>query len=273
MTFIPVNPLRTDEGDLVSLSTLKGKLRAQPVPLDDPSDIQNVIVSGGASDISVSLATSLGIGTIFTGTAKTSEFGYWLDAVAFADSATKTSNENIINKTRWGYGLRIMFRAQQLDASASLSFATLGANVQLGFISASYEVQTLGLGPLALAAILDGISQFGALNRDTFQDLNTKVIDNVKKVIISPGASLTVRPLAVQVRFPVELNPIDKAQIEVFAMRRIREGLDLKDALARAGLGRNSDIIRTVYQKVAGNIPEDQKPAQSARDFAKNWLG
>ncbi len=273
MTLIPVNPLRTDDGDLVSLTTLRGKLRAQPIPLDNPNEIQNVIVAGGASNISVSLATNLGVGTIFTGTAKASEFGYWLDAVASADSATKPTDANIVNKTRWGYGLRIMFRVQQLDASASLNFATIGANVQLGLLSASYEVQTLGLGPLALTAILDGISQFGTINRDTFADLNTTVIDNVKKVIADPQAILTVRPLAVQVNFPVEQNPIDKAQSEVFAMRRIREGTDLKDALAKAGLNRSVDDIRAVYLKVAGNIPEDQKPPQSARDFAKAWLG
>src|SRR5215469_5531078 len=78
MAFIPVSPLETNDGDLVSLTTLRGKLRALPIQLDDPSDIQNTIVTGGASDISVSLATSLGVGTIFTGTAKASEFGYWL---------------------------------------------------------------------------------------------------------------------------------------------------------------------------------------------------
>jgi len=273
MAFIPVSPLETNDGDLVSLTTLRGRLRAQPIQLDDPSDIQNSIVTGGASNISVSLATSLGVGTIFTGTAKSSEFGYWMDAVASADSATKTTDENIVNKTRWGYGLRIMFRIRQLDASASSGFGAIGANVQLGLVSASYEVQTLGLGPLALTAILDGISPFGTLNRDTFQDLNTKVIDNVKTVIADPHASLTVRPLAVQVKFPVEQNPIDKARIEVFTMRRIREGTDLKDALARAGLSRSPDVIRAVYLKVAGDIPEDQKPPQSARDFAKMWLG
>ena len=70
-------------------------------------------------------------------------------------------------------------------------------------------MQTLGLGPLALTAILDGISPFGTLNRDTFQDLNTKVIDNVRKVIADPHASLTVRPLAVQVKKNLILRTVE----------------------------------------------------------------
>jgi hypothetical protein len=232
-------------------------------------------VSLGGQQISVSLAASLGVGTIFAGSIKASESGFWLDAIAYADSATTPTVDNIVNKTRWGYGLRILFRAQQLDARFNLTFATIGAGVQLGLASASYEVQTIGLGPQALVAILGGLSQFGTLNGDTFHELNTTVIKNLSALIATPGNAFDARPLEVQVQFALELDPVLKARWEVFAMRRIRAGSNLNDALARAGTigAMTSATIRTVYQEVAGNIPDAQQPPKSAQDQATTWLG
>jgi hypothetical protein len=167
----------------------------------------------------------------------------------------------------------MMFRAQQLDASFKLMFATIGAGVQLGLASASYEVQTLGMGPLALTAILGGLSEFGTLNGDTFHELNTSVISNLSDLIAQHGKEFDVRPLAIQVKIPLELDPIVKARSEIFAMCRIREGTNLKDALAQAGFSRSPGAIRAIYQKVVGNIPDTQPPPQSARAAAKSWLG
>jgi len=272
MLFIPINPLLTTDGDLVSLAALRGTLRAQPLPLDEGTTVQNVVVSLGGQEISVSLAASLGVGSVFTGSGKLHENAFWLDAVAFADSPTRTTNENIVKKTRWGYGLRMMFRAQQLDASVKLSFPLLGAHVDLGLASASYEVQTIGLGAQALASVLGSLSQFGTLRGDTFHDLNTTVINDLTQLIAQHGTEFHPRPLAVQVKIPLELDPIVKARSEVFAMRRIREAASLKDALARAGAAHNADAIRAVYRKIAGDLPETQPPPKSARETAKEWL-
>src|SRR5262249_31339246 len=144
-------------------------------------------VTVSTQQISISVAAKLGIGSIFTSSGQGNEAGFWLDAMAFADSAVAPTPQNIVSQTRWGYGLRILFHARQLNTSFNLNFAVLGAGVEYGFVDASYEVQTIGLGPMALATILDGLSQFGTLRGDTFHDLNTTVIQNVSKLISNPA--------------------------------------------------------------------------------------
>jgi hypothetical protein len=196
MNLLPISPLLSPDGNLVSLIELRKNLSAAPVPLARGTAVGNIAVS--TQQISVSVAGKLGIGSIFTSSVQANETGFWMDAMQFADSAVVQDPNNIVSQTRWGYGLRILCRAQKLDASFNLSFAIVGAAVDLGLATVSYEVQTIGLGPAALGAILGGLSQFGALTGDTFHDLNTKVIQNLNDVIAHPPTALTPRPVAVQ---------------------------------------------------------------------------
>jgi hypothetical protein len=268
---IPISSLVTKEGDLVSLAALRGALRALPIPLDPGTSAGSLTVY--RQDLSISVAAKVGVGSIFASSVQANECGFWLDAMAFADSANISSPDNIVRQTRWGYGLRIMFRARQLDSSFKLNIAVLGAALDFGLASACYEVQTIGLGPTALAAVLGGISQFGTLRGDTFHDLNSTVIQNVRKLIADNPNMLDPRPFSVQLSIPIELDPILKAQSEVFAMRRIREGSSIKDTLARAAGRYDVDAIRAVYQKVAPGLQEMDRPPDSARAFAKEWMG
>jgi hypothetical protein len=161
-----------------------------------------------------------------------------------------------------------------VDTSFNLNFAILGAAVDLGLARVSYEVQTIGLGPAALGAILGGLSQFGALTGDTFHDLNTTVIQNlVDKIIAHPPGNLTPRPIAVQLNIPVGLDPVVKARSEVFAMRRLKDDMSLVDALARAGGRYDAAAIRAVYQRVAPGVADNAKPGAAAQAFAKHWIG
>jgi len=271
MNWIPINSLITDDGDLVSLAALRGTLRAQPIQLDAGTTIGNVRVS--RQDLSISVAGKLGVGSIFATSVQGNEFGFWLDAMASADSAPVSKPENIVSQARWGYGLRILFRARQLDTSVKLNFAILGAAVELGLATASYEVQTIGLGPTALGAILDGISQFGTLRGDTYHDLNTSVINNISKLIKDHADELAPRPIAVQLRIPVEQDPIPKAHTELFAVRRIRGGMSIRDALIRAAGNYDENVIRAVYRKFAPGLQDTQTPPESAKEKAKQWLG
>lgn len=271
MNLLPINPLLARDGNLVSLEALRGTLKASPVPLDPGQQAGNVTVS--TEQISVSVAAKLGIGSIFSSTLQSDESGYCMDAMQYADSATRNDSGDIVSQTRWGYGLRILCRARKLDTKFSLSFAILGAAVDLGLATVNYEVQTIGLGPTALAAVLNGISQFGALTASTLHDLNTTVIHNLSKIIANPPSALTPRPIAVQLSIPVELDPVVKARSEVFAMRRIRDRMSLKDALARAGQRYDDSAIRAVYQSVEPGIADTATPSDSARQFAKDWMG
>ena len=143
-----------------------------------------------------------------------------------------------------------------------------------GKLLASYEIQTLGLGPQALPAILDGLSQFGELTPDTIRDLNGKVVTNLSALLESPPAGgFTARSLAVQASIPSIFDPIIKAKDEVFAMRRIRAGKFLDDAIQQAGANPNPDVIKAVYSSIAGNIASNAPPSTSGQNAAKGWLG
>lgn len=271
MNIIPINPLMSSQGNLVSLEMLRGNLLAAPVPLDAGTAVGSVSVA--TQQISVSAAGKLGLGSIFGLSVTVNEAGFWMDAMAFADSPYQPNANDIVSQTRWGYGLRILCRAQKLDTSFNLSFGVLGAAVDLGLASVSYEVQTIGLGPTALSAVLGGLSQFGALDGQTFHDLNTTVIQNLSKLIANPPAPLTPRPVAVQLSIPVEIDPVVKARSEVFAMRRLRNDMSLADALVRAAGKYDAALIRAVYIKVAPGVPENANPGKDAQSFAKEWMG
>lgn len=271
MNLLPVSPLVSPDGNLVSLSELRGTLNAAPVALDAGTAVGNIAVS--TQEISVSVAGKLTIGSIFGSSVQANEEGFWMDAMQFGDSATKQDTNNVVSQTRWGYGLRVLCRAQKLDTSFNLNFAILGAAVDLGLATVSYEVQTIGLGPTALGAILDGLSQFGALTGDTFNDLKTTVIQNLNKIIAHPPVELVPRPIAVQLKIPVALDPVVKARSEVFAMRRLRDNMSLVDALSRARGRYDAGAIRAVYQKVARGVADNVKPGATAQDFADQWMG
>jgi hypothetical protein len=271
MNILPISALSTADGNLVSLSALRGTLSATPVPLDPDTAIGNFKVS--TQQISVSVAAKVGIGSIFGSSVQANETGFWMDATQFADSGLRQDPNNIVTQTSWGYGLRILCRAQQLNASFNLNFALLGAAADLGLATVSYEIQTIGLGASALGAVLGGISQFGALNGETLHQLNTTVIQNVKKVIAAPPTALTPRPISVQLNIPVESDPIKKARSEVFAMRRIRDGMSSNGAVMRAGGKYDVNAVQAVYQQVAPGIGPNDSPDEQAQRFAKDWMG
>jgi hypothetical protein len=275
MYILPVSPLLSPDGNLVSLSALRGTLNATPVPLDPGEVIGDFDIF--SQEFSVSVAAKLGIGSIFSASVQSGETGFWMDAMQYAESGQRQFANNVVNdvvtQTRWGYGLRILCRAMQVDYSLNLDFSLLGAAADLGIASVSYEVQAIGLGPSALGAILGGVSQFGVLNSDTLHSLNTTVVQNLAKIIANPPAPLTPRPISVQLNIPVGLDPVVKAHSEVFAMRRLRDGMSLTSALARAAGNYDAAAIRGVYGGVEPGIGDDDTPSATAQQFAKQWMG
>lgn len=271
MNLLPVSPLLTSDGNLVSLAALRGNLTAAPMALAPGTAVGCISVS--TQQLSVSVAAKLGIGSIFGSSVKANEVGFWMDAMCFADSPPSNTATNIVSQTRWGYGVRILCRAEELDSSFNLTFAVLGAAVDLGLATVNYEVQTIGLGPTALASVLDGMAQFGELNNQTFHDLNTTVIQNLSKLWANPATTLTPRPLAVTLNIPVELDPIAKARSEVFAIRRIRDNTSCQDAIARAAGKYDMAAIRAVYQELAPGVADNARPGFAAQSFAQKWIG
>lgn len=275
MYTLPISPLVSPDGNLVSLLGLRGTLKATPVALDAGSIPDSFDVF--TQEISVSVGAKLGVGSIFSASAQSNETGFCMDAIQFSDSGVRQfANDavtDIVSQTRWGYGLRILCRAKQLDASLNLNFSLLGAASDLGLATVSYEVQTIGLGPSALGAILGGVSQFGALNSDTLRSLRTTVIENLDKIIANPPVPLFARPVSVKLTIPVGLDPVIRAQSEVFAMRRLRDGVSLASAIARAGNRYDVGAIRGVYKGVQPGIGDADLPSATSKQYAKQWMG
>jgi hypothetical protein len=118
----------------------------QPLP---PHPVEDTRVSN--QQISVALASTIGIGSIFGGSVNFNEVGYWLDAMAYTDQyESEPADGNLVLATRFGFGIRVMFRVQTLNANAKFNFGAIGAAIDAGYASASYEIDSFGLGPGAL---------------------------------------------------------------------------------------------------------------------------
>lgn len=243
------------------------RLFAAPAPT---APIEDTRVS--SQEIAVTLAANLGLGGIFGGTVGFNEVGYWLDAMAYTDRfEEEPADGNLVLATRFGFGLRVMFRVTKLNTKVSLSYGMIGAAVDVGYANASYEIDAFGLGAGALPVILRGIGQFGTLNSDTFYKLNTVVLKNLVEYIKANISTLQPHRVAALVRSVRTGDSLDVSQPVLFAMRRIRSGRSLRDALADAG-DLDSASIRLVYSNVLGDVPDTTEPRDRDEQKADEWL-
>jgi hypothetical protein len=224
-------------------------------------------------EISVSLAGSLNLGAIFTGAISNNEVGYWLDAMAYSDRYEETPAPNgLVLASRFGFGLRIMLRVRKINPKATLNYGLIGAAVDAGFAQASYEIDSFGLGQQALPLILGGIAQAGpSLTSDTFYKLNTSILKNLVTYINANLTSLQPVRVAALVRSALEADSLDRSEAVLFAMREIRSGKTLHDALANAG-DLDSSTIRLTYANILGDSSETIQPTTINQQQADEWL-
>jgi hypothetical protein len=76
----------------------------------------------------------------------------------------------------------------------------------------------------------------------------------------------------VQLIQPMVIDNLLSARSIVYGMRRLRDGRTFNEAVAQAGEKYDKDEIRAVYLKLAPNTGANEKPPQSARDAADEWL-
>jgi hypothetical protein len=240
----------------------------------DASAVEDTRVSN--QEISVSLASSLNIGGIFSGSVSANEVGYWLDAMAYSDRYEELTTPNgLVLANRFGFGLRIMFRVRKLNPKANLNYGLLGAAIDAGYARASYEINALGFGAHAaeaLAIILEGVASSGTeLSSDTFYKLNKTILKNLTEYIKANVGSLQPTRIAALVRRVSDDDSLDTSLAILFAMRQIRGGKSLQDALASAG-DLDSAAIRLTYANVLGDVDESAKPTSINKSTADEWL-
>ncbi|MDQ1638801.1 MAG: hypothetical protein QOF62_2140 [Pyrinomonadaceae bacterium] len=236
--------------------------------------VQDTRVSN--QEISVTLAGSLNIGAIFTGAVSANEVGYWLDAMAYSDRYEETPAANgLVLANRFGFGLRVMFRVRKLNPKANLNYGLLGAAIDAGFAEASYEIDAIGFGTHAaeaLAMILEGVGAYGpALNSDTFYKLNTSITKNLVAYIKTNLKSLQPTRVATLLRSALDEDSLQMSHAILFAMRQIKDGKRLIDALAAAG-DMNPIAIRLAFANVMGDVSDTTKPTKADSKTAGEWL-
>jgi hypothetical protein len=249
---------------------------AGPAPTETlaATAVQDTRVSN--QEISVSFAGSLNLGAIFNGAVSTNEVGYWLDAMAYSDRYEETPASNgLVIANRFGFGLRVLFRVRKLDPKVNLNYGLLGAAIDAGFARGSYEIDGLGFGEHAgeaLAEILDGISASDTtLSGDTFYKLNKSILKNLVTYIKANLGTMQPTRVAALVRSVLDEDSLDISHAILFAMRQIRSGKSLQDALAAAG-DLDSAVIRLTYANVLGDVPDTAKPTNDNKHTADEWL-
>lgn len=247
---------------------------AASTPAPAPLVIQDTRVS--SQQIDVTLAGNLNIGSIFNGSVTAGEVGYWLDAMAYADQYEQTQQaDGTILGSRFGYGLRIMFRVRQISPKASLNYGLIGASVDAGFVQASYEIDAFGFGPqtaTALASILDGVAAQGpSLTGDVFYQLNESILKNLVTYITTNQATMQPVRVATLVSSNQSGDSLGTSHAVLYAMRQLNSGKSLQDALNSAG-DYDANAIRLAYASIMGNTAPNVPPTGLNTNAASQWL-
>jgi hypothetical protein len=266
--WLPINPARTPSGAMASLVKLLGEKNAHPLSLGPNPVLTNFSVI--ASEIDLSVAAKLGIGSIFSGTLNYGDRAFYLDATAYTDVYSETPG-NPICGTRWGVGLRVLLHVSDIKGGLSLNFGLVGAAVQLGLAKALYQIDGMGI-PDGLSVVLDELHGFGDFTAETYFKINDSVIPKLAEYMKNNAAKLTAEPYQVQLIQPVDIDPILSAKPIVFAMRRLREGCSLQEAIAKASGKYDESEIHAVYAKVAPELAPGDRPPQGVRTAADEWL-
>ncbi len=269
MNMIPINPVRTKSGALAVLVAELGEERARPTPLPPGADpFESGHVDMGA--LSVSLAASLNVGTIFGGSLSANDKGFFWDIGAYTDVPDDDPAPGGITATRWGVALRVLLRVRDLSGSASLGISMVGAAVELNMAQARYEILGLGIGIDGLLLVLDELPALGDFTHETYLKLNGAVMKKMADYIRDNVGALHPQPLAVEV--DRDLDPGARARATVYAIRSIADGQTLGAALELAPVGLDRAMIRGVYQDRTGSQEPAAIPSDTARREARAWL-
>jgi hypothetical protein len=270
LEFVPVRPLRTEDGALAALISSFGKEGAMPVELSDPRKaLRNFEVINDA--VSLSAAATLGLGAFFKGSGSAKDQGFYLDAMSFTDEySERPMPDQSIIATRWGVGIRVLLRASEITADVSLNFGLVGAAVELGKARAHYEISGIGIGSDGLVAVLEEMPLLGNFSYETYLKLNGTVGKKLADLLKAQKDQLEPQPVAVALAKP--LDPIATARTVYYAMVSIANRRSLHDALSHADPKVDRDMLRTVYTEVAATGDDQQQPSGESQARAEEWL-
>lgn len=268
-TWIPINPARLRSGAWASLAKVFGEDKAHPIPLQVPNPTLSCFTLI-ASEIDISVAAKLSVGGIFSGSMKYGDRAFYLDAAKFIDEYKETPGNPVVG-TRWGVGLRVLLHVSDIKVGVNLDFHIVGAAVDLGYAKALYEIDGFGIEG-GMEVVLGELHGFGNLSAETYFKINDMVIPKLAQYMHDNPSKLIPVPFQVQLIQPIDIDPILSGRSILFAMRRLKDGDSLNQALTHAAGKYDRDEIKVVYTKLAPSPNPDEKPPQSARQAADEWL-
>lgn len=273
MAFLPINPLRTKEGAIAALVPKFGIEKSQPTALTDDNTsalFKNFNVL--QDDISISVASTLKIGSIFGGSANYNSRAFYFDAIAYTDKYEEGNVEDkVIFATRWGIGLRIVLNITKIETEFDFNLSSISAAVQLGKARARYEISGIGLGIDGLSIVLENISPLDDFTFGTYDAIRKKVIPKLSKYIKENKAKLIPQPIAVEILEPISIDVVTSGKSVAFSINQIAKRKSLKEAVEIGANEFEIDIIKEVYQSIVGNVPPTDEPSDSAVDRARDW--
>src|SRR4051812_905275 len=270
--FVPINSMRTKSGALAALVAPFGEAAAQPVPLPPGSKLNSFDIFWMAT--SFSLAAALKVSPIFEGSVGVNDSAFFFDCMIYHDEYNAAPKPtDLVLATRWGVGLRIALKVTNLQAKTSINFSVVSASVEAGLASATYHVQGPGLGVDGMKIVTDKVGTLGDFKFETYYKMNREVIPAVGEYLQKNVDKLTPEPIAVWLSSSIEDQPINQARAVYFATRWVAERKPLADSLKMPQSSvLDRDMIRLVYARLAGTIPETQAPSKEAEQKAESWL-
>lgn len=268
--FLPVDPLRTKGGALVTLIGLLGdESAATPEVYEGMGDTLTSFRIFQDS-LSASQAATLGVGSIFKGSFSANEQALTFDAVVFTDQYNEQTQGKSILAVRWGLGMRILLRVSQIKGDVSLNFGLVGAAVQLGYAQARYEIIGHGLGVDAFSDVLGSLSPLDDFSYETYLKLKGPVVDALKTYLRQHAAGL--QPVPIAVALSENIDRLSIARSVNYSMKKIYGRRTLSEALASAKPEMSVVTIESVYLEVTGTNDRDKRPSDSVITRAGRWL-
>jgi hypothetical protein len=220
----------------------------------------------------------------FTGEqAFTSSVGKFSDASSASKGAvvvyeammlTDQEETRIIEGVRWsvryGAGIRLEITVKEIKANMRFDAYAIALNASINNTQAEYEVKLIGLDAERLKGVsIPGIGEF---NYDSYEKL-IATVEAVRQYMVSDGAQMT--PSLSHVRVGKAPGAVDlrEAQSVIFGVQKVARGTELQSALADAQERQlSANVIRAVYQELAGMGSEQDGPDKEARRRAESWL-
>lgn len=170
--------------------------------------------------------------------------------------------------TPYSAGVRISVKLSDFKADLKLNLYAVAVAASVGMVTTEASYSLLGL--------KRGIADVPPPNA-----LNTEGgLETILKFILTVKTHMAEKPEDVRlIRLPTvslgrrAVTIVDSGQSTVYAMRQIRRGKSLRQALdASVGLGFDPDSIRATYQSVLRHFTEDLPPTEEQSRKAAEWL-